>query len=405
MSGPPTATIRRSPGASAAAAPVYADYAASAPLRPAARAAVLAALDVLARGGNPSSAHRAGAAARAALEDARAAVAAAIGAPPLEVVLTSGATEANNLALAGVAHARGRAARLAALATDHASVLAPARALAAGGHGLTVLPVDAEGGVAPAAVAAARPDLLSVALVNAETGVVVDVPALAAAVHAAGGLLHVDAAQAATTCALDVGALGADLMTLSGHKVGGPPGAGALWVARGVALAPAQHGGAQEGGLRAGTEALPALAGFAAALGEAVAVRAAEAARLGRLQATLAAGLRRAWPDVRLAGAETPRRAPHVVNATFPGLNGETLVAALDLEGVAVATGSACAAGGAEPSHVLRAMGWSRADAGAAVRVSLGWRSTEADVAAILARLTIVLDRLAPSARERRCAS
>jgi cysteine desulfurase len=236
--------------------------------------------------------------------------------------------------------------------------------------------------------------------VNAETGVTQDVTALAEAARARGAVVHVDAAQAATTIALDVTALGADLLTLSSHKAGGPPGAGALWVRDGLALDPVQRGGAQESGLRAGTENVPALAGFAAALAESVADREHQAAHLRRLALALREGLVRLRSDVRIAGAAAPAIAPHIVNATFPGIGGEALVSALDLDGVAAATGSACAAGAAEPSHVLRAMGWRRDRAASAVRFSFGWASTEDDVAGILARLAIILGRQGARGRE-----
>src|SRR6266481_986717 len=264
---------------------VYLDYAAGAPLRPAA-ARVLA--DVLASGaGNPSSVHWAGARARALLEAAREEVAAAIGARAPEVLFTSGATEANNLALAGVAAAAERRLRIAVPASEHASVLRTAQALARAGHDVTVLPVDAHGRTNSDAVVAAAPDLLSVELVNAETGVVQDCAALAAAARRSGARVHVDAAQAAAVMPLDVAALDCDLLTLSAHKVGGPAGAGALYARSGVALAPLHHGGAQERGLRAGTENVAALAAFAAALVATRAALPAEAARLARLTAYL----------------------------------------------------------------------------------------------------------------------
>jgi cysteine desulfurase len=227
-----------------------------------------------------------------------------------------------------------------------------------------------------------------------------DVAALAEAARARGAIVHVDAAQAATTIALDVAALGADLLTLSGHKAGGPTGTGALWVRDGLALDPVQRGGAQESGLRAGTENVPAIAGFAAALAESVAARAGEAARLRGLTAALRDGLARVRSDVRIAGAGAAAITPHIVNATFPGIGGEALVSALDLDGVAAATGSACAAGAAEPSHVLQAMGWRRDLASSAVRFSFGWASTERDVAGILTKLEAILGRLDGRGRE-----
>jgi cysteine desulfurase len=399
---------------------IYADYAASAPLRPAAEAALREAL--AAGAGNASSAHWEGAAARARLEAAREEIAAAIGAHPLEIVFTSGATEANNLALGGVAAAAVGRPCMALPATEHSSVLMPARMLAARGHAITLLPVSADGRIDPAAVAAAAPDLLSVALVNAETGVVQDCAALAAMARTRGALVHVDAAQAAGTLAVDVTRLDVDLLTLSAHKLGGPPGAGALYVRRGTPLVPLQYGGPQERGLRPGSENVPALAGFAAAVTAAVGALPEEAARLARLGERLRRGLAAFDPDARIAGdgatgrgaearaadagvepaaagASAPR-APHIVNVTFPGLTGESLVAALDLEGIAVSAGSACAAGASEPSHVLLAMGWSRVEAASALRVSFGWASSAADVDGILAALPPILARARARAEE-----
>jgi cysteine desulfurase len=375
---------------------IYADYAAAAPLRPCAEAALTAALR---DAGNPSSAHRAGARARARLESARETVGAVLGAHPLDVVFTSGATEANNLALAGVLGARGTRARLAVAATEHSSVLEPARVLAAV-HEVVVLPVGSDGRLDPASVTAAAPDLLSVALVNAETGIIQDLPALAAAAHQRGALVHVDAAQGATTMALDVGALGADLLTLSAHKLGGPPGAGALYVGRARTIARVLHGGPQERGLRPGSENVPAIAGFAAALAEAAATRDVERRRVALLTAALRAGIERRWPTARFAAPDGGPVAPHIVNVSFPGLEGESLVAALDLDGVCTSAGSACAAGAAEPSHVLLAMGRSPAEARSTLRLSLGWESTEADVAGVLTRLATVLARVHDRTRE-----
>ncbi|MCC7538476.1 MAG: aminotransferase class V-fold PLP-dependent enzyme [Deltaproteobacteria bacterium] len=377
---------------------VYADYAAAAPLRPEARAVVLEALD--AGLGNPSSAHDAGSRARARLEAAREEVAAALDARPLEIVFTSGATEANNLALAGAAVTRALPTRIAVPATEHASVLAPARALAARGHVLVELPVDATGRTAPAEAAAARPDLLSVALVNAETGVVQDVATLAAAARAHGAVVHVDAAQAPAFLPVTVEALAVDLVTLSSAKLGGPSGAGALWVRRGTGIAPLLHGGPQEQGLRPGGENVAAAVGFATALALAVAEREREVARLAALRTRLRAGIATVWPDARFTLAPDVPAAPHLVSVTLPGVVGEDVVAALDLEGIAASTGSACAAGAAEPSHVLVAMGRTPEEARAALRLSLGWASTDHDVDAIIAALGRVRARVTRRSEE-----
>jgi len=386
---------------------VYLDYAAGAPLRPAA-ASVLG--DALARGvGNASSVHWAGARARALLEGAREEMAAAIGARPLEVVFTSGATEANNLALAGIAAAAVRRLRIAVPATEHASVLRTAEALARAGHDVRVLPAGTDGRTDPDAVTAAAPDLLAVALVNAETGVIQDCAALTAAARRSGARVHLDAAQAAAVLPLDVADLDCDLLTLSAHKVGGPAGAGALYVRGGVALAPLHHGGAQERGLRPGTENVAALAAFAAALGAVGASLPEEATRLRALTARLREAIAALAPESRVAGdtagegigamrgraavAAHGARAPHILDVVFPDLAGESLVTALDLEGIAVSAGSACAAGASEPSHVLQAMGWDRAAAARAVRFSVGWASSTADVDAVADVLPRILAR------------
>ncbi len=375
---------------------IYADYAASAPLRPTAHAAVRGALDVLAaHGGNPSSPHRAGAGMRAALETARASIAHAIGADALELILTSGATEANNLALWGTAHDLTHM-HLAVAAADHASVLAPARALEARGATVTILAVDASGRVDPAEITRVRPTLLSLALVNAETAIVQDSAAVIAAARACGALVHFDAAQAAVALPVDVRALDVDLLTLSAHKVGGPPGAGALYVRRGIEIHATQQGGAQERGLRAGTENVPSAAGFAAALEETVATRTTEVPRLEVMTRQLREAIAERWPTTCFAADAAPEVAPHIVNVAFPGYDAEALVSALDLEGVAVSAGSACAAGGTEPSHVLQAMGWSASDAASALRMSIGWASTTTDITAVVERLGVVLGRVQP---------
>jgi cysteine desulfurase len=376
---------------------IYADYAAAAPLRPEARAAVLEALD--AGLGNPSSVHDAGTRARARIEAAREEIAAALDAHPLEVVFTSGATEANNLALAGLA-TPARNLHIAVPTTEHASVLAPARALVTRGHRLTELDVDADGHIDVRTVAAAAPDLLSVALANAETGVVQNVHSLGESVRQRGGLVHVDAAQAAAFLPLAVEGLGADLLTLSSSKLGGPHGAGALYVRRGIALAPLHRGGPQEQGLRAGSENVAAIVGFATALALAVAERERETTRLATLRDRLRAGLASAWPGVRFTLGDGVAAAPHLVSVTLPGVVGEDVVAALDLEGVAAATGSACAAGAAEPSHVLVAMGRSDEEARGALRLSLGWASSATDVDLILQALARVCARVARRSEE-----
>jgi len=349
------------------------DHNATAPLRPQARAAMDA---LAARGpGNPSSAHAAGRVARAALEQARRAIAAALGARAREVVFTSGGTESNNLALLGaVPDAAG--AHLVVSPIEHSSVLGPVRELARRGATVTWLPVDAVGRIAPAAVAEAlRPEtaLVAVGWANNEIGTVQPIAALAALCRARGVRLHVDAAQALGKLPLAVD--GIDLCALSAHKLGGPMGIGALVVRRGVALRPLTWGGEQERGLRPGSENALAAVGFAAAL-----------AATGGDDWAACESLREAlWERVAdLAGVRrhSPRDGclPNTLNIGVEGVRGEALVAALDLEGVAVSVGSACAAGSGEPSHVLRAIGCDAAAAAAGVRFSLGRETTAAEI-------------------------
>lgn len=355
---------------------VWADHNATAPLRPAAREAMLAALDAV---GNPSSAHREGARARRLLEAARAEVAALVGGAPAEIVFTSGATEANNLALRGLVH-RGR---IAATAVEHASVLETVRAL----DGAAPIGVDRDGCVDVAGAIAACDEgvgLVSVGLANGEVGSVAPVAAVAAALRPRGILCHTDAAQAAGRIPVDVRVLGVDALSLSSHKLGGPAGAGALWLRADAPLTAQLTGGPQERGRRAGTENVAAIVGFGVAARLARLELDAAAARLAALTEALWSGLRARVPDVVRNGPATGPRLPNTVNVHFPGVPGESLLVRLDLAGVAASLGSACAAGAAEPSHVLRAMGRDTDAARGGLRLSLGWSSTEADVARLL---------------------
>jgi cysteine desulfurase len=359
---------------------IYLDHNAGAPLRVEARAAMLAVLGVP---GNPSSAHREGARARSAVETARAEVAALVGAAPPEIVFTSGATEANNLALRGGAAGRG----IVTTAIEHASVLDTARAC---GGPLSVVGVDGEGRVSAAdAVAAcdASTALVSVGLANGEVGSLAPVAAIAAALRTRGVLLHTDAAQAAGRLPIDVGALGVDLLSLSAHKLGGPAGVGALWVRRGVSLLAQATGGSQERGRRAGTENVAGIVGFGAAARVARAELAATAAAATALVDRLWLGIRKGVPGVVRYGPHDAPRLPNTLNVGFAGATGESLLALLDLAGVAVSLGSACAAGSAEPSHVLLAMGLDRDAARSAIRFSVGPGTTADDVDRVVALL------------------
>lgn len=372
---------------------LYLDHNAITPVRPEARAAVLEALDAF---GNPSSVHAAGRAARDLLDRARARVAAAIGARTPDVVLCSGATEGAALAIRGALGAApaGRT-RLVVTAVEHPCVLALARALERGGTPLTVVPVDRRGLVDPAAFRAALgPDVaLACAMrANNETGVILPVPELAAAAREAGALLLCDAVQAVGKIEVDVGTLGADLVLLTGQKLGGPRGAGALWIAPGVRLAPLL-GGEQERGRRAGTENLPGAAGLGAAIEVAVARRAEEAVRLAALRDRLEAGLLAAVPRARPNGAGAPR-LPNTSSLLFEGCDAETLLVAMDLEGLCASAGSACHSGTPRPSGVLLAMGLPEAEARATIRFSLGWTTTPAEIDAALRIVPPLVERV-----------
>ena len=361
----------------------YLDWNATAPMREEAKAAYTAAVS---RVGNPSSVHAEGRAARALLETAREQVAALVGAQPGNVVFTASGTEANMLALTPAietADNKGPRSRLFLSAIEHVSVRAGGRFPR---EGIEELLVRADGRLDLAALAAAiagtpRP-LVSLMLANNETGIVQPVAEAGAIVHAAGGLIHVDAVQAAGRIPCDITALGADLLTLSAHKIGGAKGSGALIRAREDIhfTEPLVRGGGQERGLRAGTENVPGIAAFGAAAAAARVGRAGEAAHMSRLRNELEVGLLAVTPDATVFGHETVERLPHTTLFTVAGVKAETAVIAFDLEGVAVSSGAACSSGKVQPSHVLAAMGVSAPLQRGALRVSLGWNSTEADV-------------------------
>lgn len=358
---------------------VYLDWNATTPLRPEARSAMLAAFDV---SGNPSSVHSEGRAARKLIEDARAAVAAAVGGDVRNVVFTSSGTEANALALApGLRRGNGQAVqRLIVSAIEHPSVLAGGRFAADAVEIAPVLPSGVLDLTAlEALLAERRPALVSVMLANNETGAIQPIPEIAALVHGAGGLLHVDAVQALSKIPININELGADILTVSGHKVGGPKGIGALIVADGLYGLQAQvRGGGQEQGRRAGTENVTGIAGFGAAVKAAMASREANAARSKALQARLERGLRDHRGAVIFSG-NVPR-LPNTTLVSAPGMKAETAVIGFDLEGIAVSSGSACSSGKVQPSHVLRAMNADPALLTGAIRLSMGWDTTEADI-------------------------
>jgi cysteine desulfurase len=360
----------------------YFDWNATAPLRPEAREALERALSLA---GNPSSVHAEGRAARRLIENAREEVASLVGARPGDVFFTSSGTEANMLALTPAietaAEKRARS-RLLLSAIEHASVRAGGRFPR---EAIEEIPVGADGRIELSALTEAvakspRP-LVSVMLANNETGVLQPVAEAAAIVHAAGGLLHVDAVQAVGRIACDIATLGADLLTLSGHKIGGPKGTGAL-VRRtdDIHLAdPLIRGGGQERGLRAGTENVAGIAAFGAAAVLARYDRDTEASHMRSLRNLLETGLRAISPGAVIFGADVDR-LPNTTLFAVEGMTAETAVIALDLEGVAVSSGAACSSGRVQPSHVLAAMGVSPVLTRGAVRLSLGSTTTEADV-------------------------
>jgi cysteine desulfurase len=358
---------------------IYLDWNATTPLRHEAREAMTAALDLC---GNPSSVHAEGRQARRLVEDARAIVAGAVGALPRNVVFTSGGTEANALALrSGLKRGAGLPVeRLVVSAIEHASVLAGGRFPAQAIETVSVTPsglLDLKR--LGAALEGKPPALVSVMLANNETGAVQPVAAAADIVHAAGGLLHVDAIQAFGKISFDMNMLKADLVTLSAHKIGGPKGVGALVLADGlIGLEPLLHGGGQELGRRAGTENVVGIAGFGAATKAALDALEGDAIRFRGLQKRLESGLGRT-PGALVFSDDAPR-LPNTTLFTVPGLRAETAVIGFDLAGIAVSSGSACSSGKVQPSHVLEAMGFGRQIAQGAVRLSLGWSTSDADI-------------------------
>lgn len=358
---------------------VYLDWNATTPLRREARDAMAQAFELA---GNPSSVHAEGRQARRLVEEARAAIASAVGASSRNLVFTSGGTEANTLALTpGLRRGSGLGVeRLLVSAIEHASVLAGGRfrAEAIERIGVTrqgLLDLDR----LRAMLAAGSPALVSVMAANNETGAIQPVGEAADIIHGAGGLLHVDAIQAFGKIPLDIKALNADLVSLSAHKIGGPKGVGALVLAEDLlGLEPTLRGGGQEFGRRAGTENVAGIAGFGAAAKAAISTLESEAKRLGDLRNRLESGLRRT-PGVILFSEGVPR-LPNTTLFTVPGLKAETAVIGFDLAGVAVSSGSACSSGKVQPSHVLEAMGFGPDLAQGAVRLSAGWNTSKEDI-------------------------
>jgi cysteine desulfurase len=375
---------------------IYFDHNATTPVDP---AVVQTITRVLAEEfGNPSSVHHFGQRAKGILDDARSSVAALIGGEPSEVVFTSGGTESDNFALRGVAEALEPTGRrhLIASSIEHEAVLVTLKALARRGWRTTLLPVGTSGIVEPAALADALADdtaLVSIMHANNEIGTVQPVAELARIAHARGALFHTDAVQSVGKIPVDVKALGADLLSLSAHKFNGPKGVGALWIKRGTRVTAILTGGKHERSRRAGTENVPGIAGLGHAARLAAAKLTAEAARVSALRDRLEAAILSTVPGTAPNGAREPR-VPNTTNISFEAVEAESLLIALDLEGVAVSTGSACSSGTLEPSHVLRAMGLPSPRTQNSIRLSLGAGNTDADVDFVVSRLPALVDKL-----------
>jgi cysteine desulfurase len=348
--------------------------------------------------GNPSSVHRYGQRAKAILDDARAAAARLIGADASEMVFTSGGTEADNFALRGAAEALEPTGRrhLIVSAIEHEAVLNTAKALARRGWTTTVLPVGADAIVDPDALRSAMRDdvaVVSVMHANNEVGTIQPVAELAAIAHERGALVHTDAVQSVGKVPVDVRALGVDLLSFSAHKFNGPKGVGALWIKRGTRMTAVMTGGRHERNRRAGTENVAGIAGLGAAAELAASKLASDARSIGRLRDRLEDGILSAVGGTAVNGARD-RRVPNTANISFDGVEAESLLIALDLEGMAVSTGSACSSGALEPSHVLRAMGLPAHRTQNSIRFSLGLGNTDEEVNALVAMLPRIVEKL-----------
>jgi cysteine desulfurase len=375
---------------------IYLDHNATAPLAPGVADAVARALRETF--GNASSVHAFGQRAKAALDEARGALATLLDADASEIVCTSGGTESINLALRGAAEALEPAGRrrLITSAIEHEAGLVTCRALERRGWTVTLLPVDERGVLDPAVLADAIDDttaLVSVMLANNEIGTIQPIAELAAIARGAGALFHTDAVQAVGKIPVSVRALGVDLLALSGHKFGAPKGVGALWIRRGVRLTPTQTGGRQERSRRAGTENVPGIVGLGVAAEYVHQTLSTSAAQQARLRDRLERGILESVPDTVVNGDRT-RRVPNTTNLGFDGIEAESLLIALDLEGVAVSTGSACSSGTLEPSHVLRAMGLPPARARNSLRFSLGPATTAAEIDFVVGVLPALVSKL-----------
>jgi cysteine desulfurase len=375
---------------------VYFDYNATTPLAPEViEAVVRATRDQF---GNASSVHHFGQQAKAVLDDARSAVAKLINGDPSEVVFTSGGTESDNFALRGAAEALEPTGRrhLVASAIEHEAVLNTLKALGRRGWRTTLVPVDQTGVASPDRIRELITDdtaVVSVMHANNEIGTIQPIALLAQIAHERGALMHADAVQSVGKIAVDVRALGVDLLSLSAHKFNGPKGAGALWVKRGTRMQPILTGGKHERSRRAGTENVPAIAGLGVAAHLSAGKMAAEGARVGALRDRLEAGILKGVPGTVVNGAP-PLRVPNTTNISFDRVEAESLLIALDLEGIAVSTGSACSSGTLEPSHVLRAMGFPAHRTQNSLRFSLGLFSTGEEVDRVIEVLPGLVEKL-----------
>jgi cysteine desulfurase len=375
---------------------VYFDYNATTPPAPEVVDRVRSAtLDTF---GNPSSVHHFGQQAKAALDDARSAIASLIHADPSEVVFTSGGTESDNFAIRGAVEAIdvGERRHLVASAIEHEAVLNTLKALSRRGWRTTLLPVDQSGVISLDRVRDAITDdtaLVSVMHANNEIGTIQPIAEIAILAHERGALMHTDAVQSAGKIPVDARALGVDLLSLSAHKFNGPKGAGVLYIRRGTRMLPILTGGKHERNRRAGTENTPAIAGMGVAARLAVQKLDAEALRLSSMRDRLEAGILASVPGTAINGGASPR-VPNTTNISFERVEAESLLIALDLEGIAVSTGSACSSGTLEPSHVLRAMGFPAHRTQNSLRFSLGLFSTDAEVDRVIDTLPRLVDKL-----------
>ena len=348
--------------------------------------------------GNASSVHHFGQRAKGVLDDARSAVSTLINAEPSEVVFTSGGTEADNFAIRGVAEALEVTGRkhLITSGIEHEAVLNSFKALAKRGWRTTVLPLDERGIVTPDRLREVITDdtaLVSIMHANNEIGTIQPIAELAKIAHGHGALFHTDAVQSAGKVPVNVRTLGVDLLAVSAHKFYGPKGVGALWSKRGVRLSPFLSGGKQERNRRAGTENVPGIVGMGVAAQRAMTKMDVEAERLSALRDRLENGILAAVPNTAVNGVRDAR-VPNTTNISFDRIEAESLLIALDLEGVAVSTGSACSSGTLEPSHVLKAMGLSSHRAQNSIRFSLGESNTEEQIDHVISILPRVVTKL-----------